>query len=78
MAISSVIMKTKPARREEVLRELEKISGVSFEQETPEGDLILLVEEKNLKALHKTCQNLEKLEGALGVYSAYVTTADEQ
>ena len=78
MAISGVIMKTKSARREEILSELEKISGVNFEQETPEGDLILLVEDKNLEALHKTCQKLGKLDGVLGVYPAYVTTADEQ
>ena len=71
MAISGVIMKTKSARREEILSELEKISGVR-------GDLILLVEDKNLEALHKTCQKLGKLDGVLGVYPAYVTTADEQ
>ena len=45
-------MKTKSARCEEILSKLEKISGMSFEQETPEGDLILLVEDKNLEALH--------------------------
>ena len=78
MAISGLIMKIKSARREEILSELEKISGVSFEQDTPEGDFILLVEEKNLGALHKICQKLEKLDGVLGVYPAYVTTADEQ
>ena len=78
MAISGLIMKIKSARREEILSELEKISGVSFEQDTPEGDFILLIEEKNLGALHKTCQKLEKLDGVLGVYPAYVTTADEQ
>ena len=78
MAISGLIMKIKSARREEILNELGKISGVSFEQDTPEGDMILLVEEKDLGALHKTCQKLEKLDGVLGVYPAYVTTADEQ
>lgn len=78
MAISGTILKIKSARREEILHELEKFSGVSFEQDTPDGDLILLVEEKNLQALHKTCQKLEKLDGVLGVYPAYVTTADEE
>ena len=78
MAISGVIMKTKSARREEVLSELEKFSGVSFEQDTPAGEMILLIEAENLDALHKTCQRLEKLDGVLGIYPSYVTTEDEQ
>lgn len=77
MAISGAIMKIKSARREEVLEELEKVSGVSFEQETPDGELILLIEAKNIETLHKTCLRLEQLDGVLGVYPSYVTTADE-
>ena len=78
MAISGVIMKIQTARREKIISELEKISGVSFEQETPAGELILLIESGNLDALQETCQRLEKLEGVLGIYPAYVTTADEK
>ena len=71
-------MKIQSARREEILGELEKISGVSFEQETPDGELILLIEAKNIGALHKTCLRLEKIDGVLGIYPSYVTTADEE
>ena len=71
-------MKIQTARREKIISELEKISGVSFEQETPAGELILLIESGNLDALQETCQRLEKLEGVLGIYPAYVTTADEK
>ena len=78
MAMSSAIMKTKSARREEIIFELEKFSGVSLEQETPDGEMILLIEAENLGGLHKTCQQLEKLDGVLGLYPAYVTTADEE
>ena len=78
MAISGAIMKIQSARRENVISELEKVSGVSFEQETPNGELILLIEAKDLGALHKTCLKLEKLDGVLGIYPAYVTTEDEQ
>ncbi|MBE8949671.1 MAG: chaperone NapD [Quinella sp. 3Q1] len=78
MAIAGVLMKAESARHEDLKRELEKFSGVSWQQDTPEGDMILLVEAANLKALHKICQKLEKLDGALGVYPSYVTTADEQ
>ena len=78
MAIMGAAMKIKSARREEIKRELENFSGVSLEDESPEGELILLIESENLGALHKTCQKLEKLDGVLGVYPAYVTTADEE
>ena len=78
MAISGTMLKIDSERRELVMRELEKFSGVSWQQDTPEGDMILLIEANNLKALHKTCLRLEKLDGVRGVYPSYVTTADEQ
>ena len=78
MAIAGVLMKTESARHEDLRRELEKFSGVSWQQNTPEGDMILLIEAANLNALHKICQQLEKLNGTQGVYPSYVTTADEQ
>lgn len=78
MAISGTIIKIKSARRENIKRELEKFSGVSWQQDTPEGDMILLIETENLQALHKICLRLEKIDGVLGVYPSYVTTADDQ
>ena len=78
MAISGTIMKINSARRAEILDELEKISGVSFQQETSDSELILLIEAKNIGALHKTCLRLEKIDGVLGIYPSYVTTADEE
>lgn len=78
MAIMSAVLKLKSARREELKRELEKFSGVSWQQDTPQDEAILLIEAENLGALHKTSQKLEKLDGVLGIYPAYVTTADEE
>ena len=78
MAISSVIMKIKASQREKVLDKLKEFSEVSWQQDTPTGDMILLAEAKNIDALHKTCQQLEKIDGVLGVFPSYVTTADEQ
>ena len=77
MAISGAVMKIKSARRENVISELKNFSGVNFEQETPSGELILLIEAENLGTLHKTCLKLEKIDGVLGIYPAYVTTEDE-
>ena len=78
MAIMGAVMKIKSARREEIKHKLEKFSGVSLESESPEGEMVLLIEAENLGALHKTSQKLEKLDGVLGIYPAYVTTADEE
>ena len=78
MAIMGAVMKIKSARREEIKHKIEKFSGVSLESESPEGEIILLIEAENLGALHKTSQKLEKLDGVLGIYPAYVTTADEE
>ena len=78
MAIMGAVMKIKSARREEIEQKLEKFSGVSLESESPAGELVLLIEAENLGALHKTSQKLEKLDGVLGIYPAYVTTEDEE
>ncbi len=78
MAISGTIIKVQSARRENIKHELENFSGVSWQRDTPEGDMILLIEAENLQALHKICLRLEKIDGVLGVYPSYVTTADEQ
>jgi len=78
MAIMGAVMKIKSARREDIEQRLKNFSGVSLESESPAGELILLIESENLGALHKTSQRLEKLDGVLGIYPAYVTTEDEQ
>ena len=78
MAISGAVIKIKADMEEKITQELEKISGITLEGKSPLGELILLIEAENLGALHKTCQKLEKFDGVLGIYPAYVTTEDEQ
>ena len=78
MAISGAVIKIKADMEENITQELEKISGINLEGKSPAGELILLIEAENLGALHKTCLKLEKINGVLGIYPAYVTTEDEQ
>ena len=78
MAISGVVVKIKSEAAENVQHELGKIAGVDIETTSPQGDLIVVVEADNIDNLHKTCMKIEKLNGVLGVYPSYVTTADEE
>lgn len=77
MAISGAVMKIRDEMKENVVQKLEKISGVTLEGKNSSGELILLIEAKNLNELHKKCLSVEKIEGVLGIYPAYVTTEDE-
>ena len=77
MAISSAIVKLKSGTLDNIQRELKEMSGVDIETITPQGELIIVVEAKNLKTLHKVCTSIEKLDGVLGLYPCYVTTEDE-
>ena len=77
MAIGSMIMKIKPEAEDSLRVSLERMPGVSVEEKSPQGDLILLAEAENLGALHKLSQEIEKVEGVLGLYPSYVTTEDE-
>ena len=76
MAILGAVMKLDRERREELFNKLEKISGVSWQQDSPDGDFILLIEAANIEALHKLCTRLELLDGVRGLYPSYVTTDD--
>lgn len=69
-------MKFDKDRREELRNKLENISGVSWQQDSPDGDFILLIEAADLEALHKLCTELERLDGVRGLYPSYVTTDD--
>ena len=76
MAIVGAVMKLDRERREELLSKLEKISGVSWQQDSPDGDFILLIEAVDIGALHELCTRLERLDGVRGLYPSYVTTDD--
>ena len=69
-------MKIAGERRNELLSKLAKISGVSWQQDSPDGDFILLIEAVDIEALHKMCTELEQLDGVRGLYPSYVTTDD--
>lgn len=78
MAICSMIVKRKEEEKESVRAYLESLSGISVEQETPQGEFIILVEAANLGALHQIGQEIEQAEGVLGLYPSYITTEDEE
>lgn len=78
MAIGSMIVKRKEEEKESVRAYLESLSGISVEQETPQGEFIILVEAANLGALHQIGQEIEQAEGVLGLYPSYITTEDEE
>ncbi len=78
MAIGSMIVKRKEEEKESVRAYLESLSGISVEQETPQGEFIILVEAANLGALHQIGQKIEQAEGVLGLYPSYITTEDEE
>ena len=77
MAISGAVMKIDSQRREELRKELEKFPGVHWQQDSPDGDFVLLIEADNIQALHKVYLKLETINGVRGLYPSYVTTADE-
>lgn len=76
MAISGAVMKLDRERREELHSKLENISGVSWQQDSPDGDFILLIEAADIDALHNLCTRLERLDGVRGLYPSYITTDD--
>lgn len=77
MALGSMILKMKPESEGSLRTYLEGLSGVSVEEKTTQGELILMVEAGNLTDLHNLSQDIEKAEGVLGLYPSYISTEDE-
>ena len=77
MALGSMLLKTKPGAEESVSAYLGKLPGVSVEERTPQGELVVVAEAGSLTDLHKLCQEIEKADGVLGLYPSYITTEDE-
>ena len=78
MALGSMILKMKPEAENSLRTYLEGLPGVSVESGTPGGELVILVEAEDLKALHVMSQEIEKAEGVIGLYPSYITTEDEE
>lgn len=78
MALSGILLKVNPESEDSVRSFLARVPGVSVEERTPQGELILVAEADSLGDLHKLCEEIEKAEGVLGLYPSYVTTEDEQ
>lgn len=77
MAISSAIVKFQPDHLEQITQSLTAFPSVSIEAKAPNGDLIIVIEEENLKDMESTCVKISKLPGILSLNPSYITTADE-
>lgn len=78
MAISSVIVQPANNKMAKVVAELSAIYGVTVHTTTAKQEIIIIVEADSLDALNKIAHDLEKIEDVLGVFPAYITTADEE
>ena len=78
MALGSMLLKLNPEAEGSLRACLAGLPGVSVEERTPGGELVLVVEAKDLTSLHQRSREIEQLPGVLGVYPSYVTTEDEE
>ena len=78
MALGSMLLQLKPEAEASLRDCLAGLPGVSVEERTPGGELVLVVEAEDLTALHRRSREIEKLPGVLGLYPSYVTTEDEK
>lgn len=77
MAIASMIVLPAADRAVPVAQTLSGIPGISVHSLTAKGEIIVLTEADSLDALSRLSRQLEAVPDVLGVFPAYVTTADE-
>ena len=77
MALGSMLLQMKPEAEKYLRSRLAELPGVSVEERTPGGELVLVAETEDLAALHRLSREIEQLPGVLGLYPSYVTTEDE-
>lgn len=78
MAISSMIVQPASGSVNVVARELSAIDGVAVHAITPKQEIIIVVEADSLDAIDTVAQTIEATVGVLGVFPAYITTADQE
>ena len=77
MAIASLILTPDPAMTDRLRKELDTMQGFSLEQETTNGEFILLAEAPDLSQLIGICRDLEKHPGVMSLATSYITEDDE-
>jgi len=71
MVISGIFVLTKEGQANEVVKELEKFSGVEVHHIEGNSKIIITLEEKSIDQSYKTGKILEKIPGVLSVNVAY-------
>jgi len=77
MAISSMIVQPAAHSLKRITEELSNTTGVTVHSVTPKQEIIIVVEAASLDGINKAARTIEAISGVLGVFPAYVTTADE-
>lgn len=77
MAIASLIVLPAADRTAPVAKTLSGIPGVSVHSLTAKGEVIVLTEAADLDSLNRLSRRIADVPDVLGVFPAYVTTADE-
>jgi len=77
MAIASMIVQPANNRINEVAAALGAMYGITVHTTTPKQEVIVVVEAKSLAAVAEIAKQVERMADVLGVFPAYITTADQ-
>lgn len=78
MAISSMIVQPVTNSVDTVVKALTDLAGVTVHSITPKQEIIIIAEAASLQQVNEVARTIEGIPGVLGVFPAYITTADEQ
>ena len=77
MAIVSMIVQPAAGLESGVTKLLSELGGVTVQAVSPRQEIILLIEAASLDVVKEIAGVIETTPGVLGVFPAYITTADE-
>lgn len=77
MAIASMIIQAAGERTNTVIAALEDICGITVHSVTAKEEIIIVVETDSLAEVTQIARQVEQLSHVLGVFPAYISTADE-
>ena len=76
MNISSVVIRTRPEQLATVRRQLAALPGVELHTETPDGRLVVTVEDTDVASAADTYVSLHNIDGVLGASLVYQYSDD--
>ena len=78
MAIASLIIQSTTDLLNKVVADLSQLPEITVHSTTLKQEIIIMIEGSSLNQVSRIAEQIQALEGVIGVFPTYITTEDEE